>query len=101
MTRAYRRLRTAGQDVPPCNRQTLEYLQTGGNLIMWPVPFPESQAAAAWDAHRHHVLEDWRGYWAPHGILPACWADLKLDGVAQIETAGLDPWLRDRIAGIG
>lgn len=99
MSRAYRRLRTAGQDVPACNRQTMEYLQTGGNLIMWPVPFPESQAAAAWEAHRHHVLEDWRI--RDDGALPMCWAQLRFDDAAQIETKGLDPRLRDRITSIG
>lgn len=99
--RQYRRLRAAGQDAPPCNFQTLEYLQWGGCLITWPTPFPMDQAEAAWEAHRHHVLEVWREHWKPHGVLPACWAALKFDGVSQIETKGLDPWLRDRIGSIG
>lgn len=99
--RKYKRLRAAGQDAPPFNIQTSQILQWGGCLIAWPTPFPMDQAEAAWEAHRHHVIEEWELYWKPYGILPACWAELRFDGVAQIETKGLDPWLRDRVASIG
>lgn len=101
MARLFRKIRTAGQDVPPFNIQTSQILQWGGCLIAWPTPFPMDQAGAAWEAHRHRVLEDWRTHWKPHGVLPACWAELRFDDVLQIETKGLDPWLRDRIARIG
>lgn len=101
MARLYRRLRTGGQDAPPLNIQTMQILQWGDCLIAWPTPFPVDQAEVAWEAHRHHALEGWREYWKPYGILPVCWAELKFDGVSQIETKGLDPWLRDRIASIG
>jgi len=101
MARLFRRIRTAGQDVPPCNIQTLEVLKWGGCLIAWPTPFPMDQAGAAWEAHRHAVLEAWRAYWQPHGVLPVCWAERKFDGAPQIETTGFDKWTRDRIHSIG
>lgn len=100
MGRAYRKIRTAGQDVPQCNAQTIEYLETGDNLIAWPTPFPVEQAEAAWQAHRHHVLESWGDYWRSHGILPACWAERVFDDAPQVSTALLDSWTRDRIAGL-
>lgn len=101
MARLFRKIRTAGRDAPQFNIQTLETLKWGGCLIAWPTPFPMDQAEAAWRAHRHRVLEDWRDYWKPHGVFPACWAELQFDDVLQIETAGLDPWLQDRVASIG
>ena len=99
--RKYKRLRAAGQDAPPCNIQTLEILKWGDCLIAWDSVFPMDQAGAAWEAHRHHVLEEWREYWKPHGVLPVCWAELKFDGTPQIATKGLDAWVRDRVASIG
>lgn len=87
--------------MPPCNIQTLEVLQWGSCLIAWLSEFPVDQAQAAWEAHRHHVLEAWEPYWKPHDILPACWAQLKFDGAAQIDAAVLDTWARVRIAGVG
>jgi len=101
MARLFRRIRAAGQDVPPLNIQTLETLMWGDCLISWPTPFPMDQAEGAWEAHRHHVMEAWREFWKPHGVLPACWAELEFDGVAQIATTGLDKSLRDRVASIG
>lgn len=101
MARLYRKLRTAGQNIPPFNIQTSQILQWGDCLIAWPTEFDMSQAEAAWEAHRHHVLEEWRIYWQRYGVLPACWAELKFDGTPQIETKGLDRWLRDKIASIG
>lgn len=100
MGRAYRRIRSAGQDVPQCNAQTIEFLESGDNLIAWPTPFPVEQAEAAWHAHRHHVLEAWQLYWRAHGTLPACFGERVFDGAPQISTAGLDQWTRSRIASI-
>lgn len=101
MARVFRKIRTAGQDVPPYNVQTAEVLQWGGCLIAWPTEFDMSRAEAAWEAHRHRVLEDWREDWEPYGVLPRCWAQMTFEGLPQIETNGLDPSLRDRIASIG
>lgn len=100
MGRAYRKIRTSGQDVPQCNAQTIEYLETGDNLIAWPAPFPVEQAGAAWHAHRHHVLEAWGEYWRGHGILPVCWAERVFDNEPQVSTAGHDKWILERIAGL-
>lgn len=99
--RQYKRLRAAGQDAPPFNIQTAQILQWGGCLIAWPTLFPVDQAEAAWQAHRHHVLEAWRVTWQGYGILPVCWAERVFDGTPQIETKGVDKWARDRIASIG
>lgn len=101
MTRLYRKLRSAGQDAPPLNIQTTETLMWGGCLITFPTPFPMEQAEVAWQAHRGNVLEAWRDYWRPYGVLPVCWAQLTFEGRTQIDTTGLDGYVRDRIASIG
>ena len=96
-TKRTRRLRSAGQDVPACNLQTLQVLQWGDCLIAWPTEFDMSQAEAAWQAHRQAALDAWALYWATQGITPACWARRVFDGVKQIPLAGLDAWQKDRV----
>jgi hypothetical protein len=97
MGRAYRRLRGGGQHLPPFDVHTLEFLQWGLCLLATPTPFDPAQARPAWEAYREHVLDAWQAFWAPHGVLPACWAERALDGAEQVPTEGLSPWVRERI----
>jgi hypothetical protein len=71
MTKRKKRKQTA-HNIPPCDDQTLDYLQHGGNyFIKYPVPFPEDLAEAAWNAYREIVLKDW----ASRGETRSCWAE--------------------------
>jgi hypothetical protein len=77
-SRRYKKVRAAGQDIPPLDIQTMEFLQLGTNLIMHPVPFPADKAEAAWDAYREAVLQDWA---TQHHYIEneKCWAEKKFE----------------------
>lgn len=100
MPRVYRKLRSAGQDVPRYNLQTAEFLAWGDNLIWWPTPFPLEQAEAAWEAYRDPVLAEWRDYWKCFRILPACFAQRVFDKQPQIPLPKADGCARSFIEGI-
>ena len=99
MARVFRRLRSSGQDVLPCDLRTIEFLQEGVNLIRHLQQFPVERAKETWEAHREYILADWRIERQKSGdVQYVCFGARVFDKTKQILRRGLDDRTLEKIA---
>ena len=97
--RAFRRVRTAGQQIP-LTVELVDFLQWGLSLLSGGGhEIPRALAEVAWRRHRIEVLAAWELHWQSDGIVPTTWAARVFDREPQIDLPG-DPAVRNLIASI-